>query len=39
MGEPAKYERRQLGVKVILFLLFFLVVAYFLKREFWRDVH
>ncbi|MGD2137532.1 MAG: cytochrome c1 [Gammaproteobacteria bacterium] len=39
MGEPAKYERRHLGVKVILFLLLFLVVAFFLKREYWRDVH
>jgi ubiquinol-cytochrome c reductase cytochrome c1 subunit len=39
MGEPAKYERRHLGVKVILFLLVFLVLAYFTKREFWRDVH
>ena len=39
LGEPAKYERRHLGVKVILFLLVFLVLAYFTKREFWRDVH
>jgi ubiquinol-cytochrome c reductase cytochrome c1 subunit len=39
MGEPAKYERRHLGVKVILFLLVFLVLAYFMKREYWRDVH
>ena len=39
MGEPAKHERRQLGVKVIVFLLIFLVLAYLLKREFWKDVH
>jgi ubiquinol-cytochrome c reductase cytochrome c1 subunit len=39
MGEPAKQEREQLGVKVILFLLVFLVVAYLLKREYWKDVH
>ena len=39
MGEPAKYERRHLGVKVVLFLLVFLVLAYLLKKEFWRDVH
>ena len=39
MGEPAKYERRQLGTKVILFLLLFLVFAYLLKRDYWRDIH
>jgi len=39
MGEPAKHERRELGKKVILFLLMFLVLAYLLKREFWKDVH
>ncbi|MEN8107227.1 MAG: cytochrome c1 [Pseudomonadota bacterium] len=39
IGEPAKYERRELGVKVIMFLLLFLVVAYLMKRDFWRDVH
>jgi ubiquinol-cytochrome c reductase cytochrome c1 subunit len=39
MGEPAKHERKALGVKVIMFLLLFLVVAYLMKREFWKDVH
>lgn len=39
MGEPAKHDRRQLGVKVILFLLVFLVLAYLMKREFWKDIH
>jgi ubiquinol-cytochrome c reductase cytochrome c1 subunit len=39
MGEPAKHERRALGVKVIMFLLLFLVVAYLMKREFWKDIH
>ena len=39
MGEPAKHERRTLGVKVIMFLLLLLVVAYLMKREFWKDVH
>jgi ubiquinol-cytochrome c reductase cytochrome c1 subunit len=39
MAEPAKHEREQLGVKVILFLLVFLVLAYLLKKEFWKDVH
>jgi ubiquinol-cytochrome c reductase cytochrome c1 subunit len=39
IGEPAKYERRSLGVKVIMFLLVFLVVAYLMKKDFWKDVH
>jgi ubiquinol-cytochrome c reductase cytochrome c1 subunit len=39
MAEPAKHEREQTGVKVILFLLVFLVVAYLLKKEYWKDVH
>ncbi|MEZ5542972.1 MAG: cytochrome c1 [Pseudomonadota bacterium] len=39
MGEPAKHERKTLGVKVIMFLLLFLVLAYLMKREFWKDVH
>lgn len=39
MGEPAKHERRSLGVKVIVFLLVFLVVAYLMKRDYWKDVH
>jgi ubiquinol-cytochrome c reductase cytochrome c1 subunit len=39
MGEPYKYERQRLGVKVIMFLLVLLVLAYLMKREFWKDVH
>ena len=39
MGDPAKYERCSLGVKVILFLFMFLVIAYLLKKEYWKDVH
>jgi ubiquinol-cytochrome c reductase cytochrome c1 subunit len=39
MAEPGKHDRQALGVKVILFLLVFLVVAYLLKKEFWKDVH
>ncbi len=39
MGEPAKHERKALGVKVIMFLLVFLIVAYMMKREFWKDIH
>jgi ubiquinol-cytochrome c reductase cytochrome c1 subunit len=39
MGEPAKHDRRALGVKVLMFLFVFLVLAYLLKREYWKDVH
>jgi len=39
MGEPAKHDRRELGVRVLLFLFVFLVLAYLLKREYWKDVH
>lgn len=39
LGEPAKLERYRIGVFVILFLLVFLVFAYLLKKEYWKDVH
>lgn len=39
MGEPAKHDRKALGVKVLTFLFFFLILAYLMKREFWKDVH
>lgn len=39
IGEPMQLERRALGVRVIGFLLIFLVIAVMLKREVWRDVH
>jgi len=38
-AEPIKLERQALGMKVILFLLAFFVLTYFLKKEYWRDVH
>lgn len=39
MAEPVKMERRQLGVRVLIFLFILLGVVYLLKREYWRDVH
>ncbi len=39
MGEPAKLERYRIGVYVLVFLAIFGVVAYLLKKEYWRDVH
>lgn len=39
MGEPAKLKRQQLGLMVLGFLAVFFVVAYYLKKEFWKDIH
>jgi len=39
MGEPAKTTRMQLGIVVLLFLSLFFVVAYYLKKEYWKDIH
>ncbi len=39
MGEPAQLQRKALGWKVLLFLAGFFVVAYMLKKEYWKDVH
>ena len=40
MGEPAQIERKQIGYWVMIFLLaVMLPLAYFLKKEYWKDVH
>ena len=39
MGEPSKIDRQRLAPWVMLFLLLFTVLAYLLKKEYWRDVH
>lgn len=39
IGEPVKAKRESLGVWVILFLLVFWLVAWLLKKEYWKDVH
>jgi ubiquinol-cytochrome c reductase cytochrome c1 subunit len=38
VSEPAKAERKALGVWVILFLLMFTAFAWLLKKEYWKDV-
>lgn len=38
-AEPIQLERRNMGMWVIGFLLIFFILAYFLKKEYWRDVH
>jgi len=39
LGEPVQLERRRIGVRVLLFLAVFFVVALLLKKEYWKDVH
>jgi len=39
MGEPAKLVRYELGVYVLLFLVLLFLVAYPMKKEFWKDIH
>ncbi len=39
LGEPAKLVRYWLGWYVLAFAAVFLVFAYLLKKEYWRDVH
>ena len=38
-GEPVRLERQTLGIYVLLFLGVFFVLAYALKKEYWKDVH
>lgn len=38
-AEPAALKRQSLGIWVILFLVVFTLLAWMLKREFWKDVH
>lgn len=39
MGEPAQTKRLRLGLIVLLFLGVLFVLAYYLKKEYWKDVH
>lgn len=38
-AEPAALQRRSMGVWVLLYLGFFTLLAWFLKKEFWKDIH
>lgn len=37
-GEPMQVQRQQMGIWVIAFLLVFMLFAYLLKKEIWKDV-
>ena len=39
VGEPAQLHRTFYGILTLLFLLVLLVLSYFLKKEFWKDIH
>ena len=38
IAEPVQLKRRSLGYRVIAFLIFFTLLAWALKKEFWKDV-
>jgi len=39
VGEPSKLEREDMGRNVLIFLFIFFIISYFLKKEYWKDVH
>ncbi len=39
VGEPVQLERQRMGKYVLLFLIMFGVIAYLLKKEYWKDIH
>lgn len=39
IGEPMQLERQRMGWWVLGFLAVFFVVAYLLKKEYWKDIH
>jgi ubiquinol-cytochrome c reductase cytochrome c1 subunit len=39
VGEPNKLERKALGKWVLAFLFVLFILAYLLKKEYWKDIH
>ncbi|WNK21414.1 cytochrome c1 [Halomonas piscis] len=39
VGEPSKLKAQALAPKVLLFIFILGIICYFLKREYWRDIH
>ena len=39
IAEPVRLEREHMGVWVLLFLVVFTILAYLMKKEWWKDVH
>ncbi len=38
VGEPVQLERQRMGKYVLLFIIMFGVIAYLLKKEYWKDI-
>jgi ubiquinol-cytochrome c reductase cytochrome c1 subunit len=38
VGEPSQVQRRSIGIWAVLFLLVFTLIAWMLKKEYWKDV-
>jgi ubiquinol-cytochrome c reductase cytochrome c1 subunit len=39
VGEPAKQQRMTTGIFVLLFLGVFFIIAFYLKKDFWKGLH
>lgn len=39
VGEPGQLERRSMGKYVLFFIFMIFILAYLLKREYWKDIH
>ncbi len=39
VAEPAKLVRYNIGIWVLIFTAVFTVIAYYLKKEYWKDIH
>ena len=39
LGEPIRLKRAKIGTWVLLYLFVFAIIAYLLKKEYWRDIH
>jgi len=39
VSEPSKLKRNRMGFLTLLFILIFTILAYYTKKEFWKDVH
>ncbi|MEY4717950.1 MAG: hypothetical protein RL563_568 [Pseudomonadota bacterium] len=39
VGEPIQLERQQMGKYVLFFIFMFIILAYLLKKEYWKDIH
>jgi len=39
VADPVKTKRESLGIYVMIFLIILMLLAYAMKKEFWRDIH